>query len=344
MTDLPVFIVASTGRCGSTLLSDMLDAHPQVLSLSEFLVPLVLSGLRRADQLMTAEQFCAVLQTHMPTTTALLRVGLTVPEFRYPFHRPGARYGTQSGLPFPLNGALAHLTDDPDTAFDNLLAHIMAHGGTCAGEHLALTFRTLADMFGGFVVVERSGGSMLLTAQIKALLPQASFILLTRSGIDTALSMQRHAYFRHIALRSIFMARLGYDPYTSSRRDGIDALPTMLVSQLPERFSKEGFDALTLPANIFGAIWAHHTERGLYALPDCFHHLTYRDLCSDPRSQLLALADYIGASRDALWTDCAARMVATPSRKMETLPDHELALLQAAVEPGAAALALKGIY
>ena len=33
----PVFVVG-TGRCGSTMLSNMLRIHPEVLSLSEFMV------------------------------------------------------------------------------------------------------------------------------------------------------------------------------------------------------------------------------------------------------------------------------------------------------------------
>lgn len=343
MTALPVFVVACSGRCGSTLLSELLERHPQVLSLSEFLVPLVLSGVRDAAQPLTARQFCTALQTRMPTTSALLKAGITVPEFRYPFRRQGARYRMESGLPFPVNGALAHLTDDPDSAFDALLQHILDADGTCARDHLACTFRTLAEMFGGSIVVERSGSSLLFTAQIRALLPQASLVLLTRSGVETALSMSRHAYFRHIALRSVLTAELGYDPYTSARRDGISALPPGLADQLPEHFSKAGFAALDLPPDLFGAIWSHHTGCGLAALPDRFHHLSYESLCADPQSTLRTLADHIGAAPDPQWLATAAQRVGPPPRMSESLPPRELAALRAACEPGIAALARKGI-
>ena len=33
---IPPAFVLNTGRCGSTLLSDVLNSHPRVLSLSEF--------------------------------------------------------------------------------------------------------------------------------------------------------------------------------------------------------------------------------------------------------------------------------------------------------------------
>ncbi len=41
----PVFVVG-TGRCGSTMLSDMLRAHPDILSLSEFMVAIADFGGR----------------------------------------------------------------------------------------------------------------------------------------------------------------------------------------------------------------------------------------------------------------------------------------------------------
>ena len=343
MTGLPVFVVACSGRCGSTLLSELLELHPRVLSISEFLVPLVLSGVRHAGQAMTAQQFCTILQTRMPTDSALLRVGITVPEFRYPFHRQGARYRMQDGLPFAVNGALAHLTDDPEGAFEALLQSILAANGACARDHLTCTFQTLAEMFGGIVIVERSGGSLALTAQLRALLPQAAFVLLTRDGSETALSMSRHAYFRHIALRSVLTAKLGYDPYATGRREGVSALPAVLQWQLPEHFSKAGFEALDLPLELFGAMWAHYTERGLAALPDRFYHMSYEGLCADPRSVLRALAERIGVGADADWIEAAAGRVGPPSRKMADVPERELTLLRAACRPGVLALAGKGI-
>lgn len=50
----PVFIVG-TGRCGSTMLSNMLRKHPDVLSLSEFLVAVTDLGSRTALAFPEAE-------------------------------------------------------------------------------------------------------------------------------------------------------------------------------------------------------------------------------------------------------------------------------------------------
>jgi hypothetical protein len=198
-------------------------------------------------------------------------------------------------------------------------------------------------MFGGSVIVERSGASLFLMAEIRALLPQASFVLLTRNASATALSMSRHAHFRFFALRSVLFGKLGYDPYQSARRDGVAALPKVLQDQLPEHFTKAGFEALPLPLELFGAIWAHACERGLSALPDRFHHLTYENLCADPRSTLRRLAEQIGTTPDPQWIDAAAKRVNQSSRKTDSPPVPEMALLRAACSRGVMAFAKKGI-
>lgn len=344
MTQAPVFVVASTGRCGSTLLSDVLALHPQVLSVSEFLVPLFVSGVRQAQQAMSARDFCAALQTQMPTTTALLRAGITVPEFRYPFHREGARYTAEGGVPFAVNSALSRLTDDPDSAFDTLLDHVMAANGSNVAEHLDCTFGTLAAMFGGSVLVERSGGSLVFAAGLRALLPQARFVLLTRNGPETAVSMSRHPYFRHIALRSVLGARLGYDPYTSSRRDGAAVLPSILQRQMPEQFKRDGFDALDLPLDLFGAMWAQHTESGLSLLPDQFDHLAFEALCTAPSAALAHLARALGVAPHRQWIDAAQGQIGTLPRNTHNLPQADLSRLERICSRGTAALARKGIY
>lgn len=340
---IPFFVVACTGRCGSTLLSEMFELHPKVLSISEFLVPLILSGVHHSRQVMTAQEFCSALRAHMPTTSALLRAGISVPEFRYPFKRIGARYSKYSGLPFLVNGALSHLTKDPDSAFDTLLESILIANGACAGDHLSSMFRKLRELFGGSVIIERSGGSLLFTKQIRALLPEASFILLTRRGVDTALSMSCHAYFRHIALRSVLSVKLGYDPYVNSRRDGTEALSEILLAQLPEHFTKAGFETVELPLDIFGAIWSHHTENGLFALPKRFYHLTYENLCADPGSLMSSLANHIGVTPNHQWLDAIINKIKPPSRRLEALCLYELESLRAACKPGETAMAVKGV-
>lgn len=54
LVSVPTFVVG-TGRCGSTMLSNMLRQHPRVLSLSEFYASVVDFG-RRMDETFRLER------------------------------------------------------------------------------------------------------------------------------------------------------------------------------------------------------------------------------------------------------------------------------------------------
>lgn len=340
----PVHVVLSTGRSGSTLLSELLHLHPQVLSISEFLVPLMHSGVRYADQPMSTEAFCTALSNQLPTSRALMKAGIAVPEFRYPFGKEGARYGMESGVPDFANCALAHLSTDPDTTLDQLMHRLHLANGRLVKEHLSCLFQCLIEMFGGSVIVERSGGSLGFAAQIRALLPEASIVLLTRSGPETAISMSRHAYFRHVALRAVLTHHLGFDPYTSPRRDGAERLPPGLRDQLPERFSRAGFEALQLPFDLFGSLWAHLTQVGLSNLPAQFHHIAFEALCSAPPKALADLVQAIGVACLPDWLDAASGRIAPPETRAGDLAEPDRTLLKTACAPGIAAYTRIGIH
>ena len=76
----PVFIVG-TGRCGSTALSNILNQHPSVLSLSEFFISLLPNAFVRHQ--MTGSQFWELLSTSRPKATLMLKHGIDIPEFLY---------------------------------------------------------------------------------------------------------------------------------------------------------------------------------------------------------------------------------------------------------------------
>ena len=91
----PVFAV-STGRCGSTLLSDMLRLNDSILSLSEFF-GLLLSGPFPEGEI-TAQRYWELLSTPHPFVSSAYRVGAPIEEFLY---RPGpeSRFDASTGIP-----------------------------------------------------------------------------------------------------------------------------------------------------------------------------------------------------------------------------------------------------
>src|SRR5215470_6199655 len=119
----PVFLVG-TGRCGSTMLSNMIREHADILSVSEFLVS-VTDFAGRIPQAfpeggcMDARQVWEVLAGLHPRQTVMLRHGVEMDEMLYPLS-PASRFSRQSGVPAILLTTLPHLTADHDAFFEEL--------------------------------------------------------------------------------------------------------------------------------------------------------------------------------------------------------------------------------
>ena len=108
MEPIPPVLVLSTGRCGSTMISDVLNLHPDVLSLSEvfsLLGPLALFGKRLSGKAMWA-----LCSRQNPALRVLLSADTIVSEILYPFGGPRARYDTLNVAAHPV-----HHAAPPDT-------------------------------------------------------------------------------------------------------------------------------------------------------------------------------------------------------------------------------------
>ena len=113
------FVVGS-GRCGSTLLSRMLDVHPDVSSLFEFFNGLDFER-RFAPEPISGAAFAELVSREQPMATAVLRRGYRVEEIVYPFavegEPGGGRYAEGDALPWILVALLPRLSDAPDALF-----------------------------------------------------------------------------------------------------------------------------------------------------------------------------------------------------------------------------------
>ena len=132
----PVFIVG-TGRCGSTMLSNMVRLHPELLSVSEFFTALTSRAFR--GRRPAGETVFRRLNTLSPGGRALLTNGLFVDEFLYPLG-PGARYGAGE-TPAILCTTLPHLTDDHERVWDGAVGGVAGARPGGAGRPLPLRLR-----------------------------------------------------------------------------------------------------------------------------------------------------------------------------------------------------------
>ena len=113
--DIPPVFVLSTGRCGSAMVSNILNTHPRVLSLSEFFSVTGLAAFRRRRR--TGDWMWRLFSRQ----NAALRFQLQweYEETLYPFDDPGARF-TRADVPPIMCATLPHLTGQHEALYDEL--------------------------------------------------------------------------------------------------------------------------------------------------------------------------------------------------------------------------------
>jgi hypothetical protein len=346
----PTF-VTGTGRCGSTMLSNMLRDHPQVLSLSEFYSFISDFQARREEIFsrapMDGPEFWDLLAAHPPHEDFALRQGFS-PQTIYPCDAPSARYSAATGVPAILHVTLPHLTDDHDALFDTLGEEVPTWPTAPVGEHYERLFGWLARRFGKRRWIERSGAGLGFIDRLLEMFPDARFVHLVRDGRDAALSMQEHAGFQFGLAMTSLEQHLGVDPILSSDRTHLGRLPPELRPFLPEQFDAEALRAFRTPLPLCGAFWSRQIDMGLKvlcALPaDRVLTLRYEDFFHDPKTQLDTLAAFIGDEFvDEAWSTRYAATVRKPRSTWRDLPDEIAQVLTDACAPGFEQLRATGV-
>ena len=345
----PVFVVG-TGRCGSTMLSNMLRLHPDVLSLSEFMVAIADFGGRISRAFpgvpINAQQLWAILGGCHPRQTTMVRHGCEVEEMIYPL-RPGSRFDRSTGVPAVMFAALPHLTAFPDALFDELHRFVMTLDPALPVIQYQRVFEWLRRRFRKRVWVERSGGSLRAVARLSQAFPSARFIHMVRDGRDCAMSMSRQLAFRLHVASAIQSAVLGRDPFESPDRRRAWMLPATLRALLPEDFDGETLRTLRLPPAMFGWHWSAEIRRGEAALAalSSARVLTvhFEDLLEEPARWLRRMIEFIDPSLvDGQWLRDAARVACSPRSSWRSLPAVERTLLEWSCIPGRRALVKMG--
>jgi putative sulfotransferase len=337
---VPTFVVG-TGRCGSTMLSNMLRQHPRVLSLSEFFGFVTEGRVTEpfAREPIDGRKFWEIVADISSLARFCSQHRIVVPEAIYPRGSPAARYSFETGVPGILVTTLPHLTDDHDHLFDQLRDEVSTWPIAAIGEHYRHLFKWLTDHFDKRLWVERSGTSLLLTEHLLSTFPEARFIHITRDGRDAAISMHQHLGLRLVVGMNSVRQYLGVDPLESSDRANLDRVPEELRPFLPEWFDANALGAFQLPLPLCGDFWSQQISTGMKALAalpaDRLLTLRYEDFFIDPRRQLDDFTAFLGEEFvDIEWSAHGAATVRVPRSTWRDLPEEDAHALTEACRPG----------
>lgn len=331
----PVFVLSS-GRCGSTMLSNILNTHPDILSLSEFFTFHGTSMFRRRR--VTGERMWEILSRQSGWTRFMLRGRMN--ELTYPLDTPLSRY-SRSDLPPILCATLPHITERYEELFKEMEPAVQSFPPRSTADQLRSVFGWLCAHTGAKAWVERSGASAVYGATLLHRFPDARIVHMYRDGRDTALSMMRHAAFREMMVYILALRNRGYDPLkTRARRNAfwdwvaLCAQPLIYALLLPRPVPYERLK----PAH-FGTMWSDMVARTCELVDrmpaDRVLHVGFEDVLSEPEREIRRVVRFIdpGLEDDDWITQASGIPRPSPSRTGE-LGSGDLDALTEACRPG----------
>lgn len=325
-------ILTGTGRCGSTLLSNLVNLHPDVLSVSELFAALRPDGL--SEQRVAGTAMWQILTRPRRDAQIMADLGLAPDEFLYPL--ASGRYPAREVPPIAA-ATLPHLTDRPDALLDELEPVVKSFPEDSLGNQYHRLFTWLCRRFDRGVVVERSGASLEYLADLHRMFPEAKVVHIWRDPSACALSMREHHLFRMGRLRSRMVKEIGFDPYREDGELDPASVPESLRALLPETFDRAAYERYPFAAADFGWQWSALVMAGLPTLkslePDQLHTLRYEDLLAHARTVLEELGAFLGLHHVERWAEEAAGYVEPPRHpaRLTNLDAEEVARLDRSV-------------
>jgi len=307
-------IIISTGRCGSTLLSDLIAQEPDTLSVQEFVASVEPWGDDREP--FSGAAYWARLSSPRPELATLIRIGLTPAEVVYP--ADGRWAGDLTALPRILATTLPKISPEPDRLFDTLADLVPGFPTQPLAQHHRMFLDLLTSLTGRRRWVERSGGSSHVARHLLESFPNAKIVYLTRNREDTARSMSRHPSFQLLQLSVESLGRYGIDPF----HVGADQpVPEELRRYLPGRLTAEVLRERGRDIQRYHSLCAFLAGEAEQAIADARPRelltMTYDDLVDDPLTQLVRLGRFLEFDDWERWAHRVAGSVVTRRHRQE---------------------------
>ncbi|MBK4216783.1 sulfotransferase [Paracoccus caeni] len=329
-------LILGSARCGSTLVSQILRNHPAILSVSELFAAAGHSAFRPG--LLSGARFWSEMAKPTAAMSEVANPDAAPQEFLYgriaqPAHDPW-------NCPPILSVALPHISSDPDALFTALAGEISKRPLAERADHYLALFDAMArSLSGRDIWVERSGGSLVASGTLRQLFPNATLILLTRNGCETALSMRDYPAARLAMWFWRNLAPLRIDLLHPRRHFGRGGL-WPVIAAIGARSGIRRIVSRRPTLTQAGEFWSALTIRGLQGLNDAQPLiLRHEDLCREPTPSIRKLVHHLGCDAPANWLEQATAIPEQRPSRLNALGARERDEIEKACAPGEAALA-----
>lgn len=318
--------IVGTGRCGSTILSRMIDQHPKVAVLSELFVSLDFHR-KFGERPLGGSELVDILHCGLASTGEFKKIAahLATPEIGFdadaaPIDPSQYRDGV---LPDLILLPLPHLFEDPPAVFEELLQFAGEQPVRPLSSQYLVLFDWITRRAGKAVWIERSGGTIAHLPELIELFPDAKFLHLHRNPFDAAMSMQAHNHFRLRAFKH-------YGLKTADAIAWSDLDEGDLNSDPPMSPRLESIFEHPVPLEHFLRDWSDSILRGMKAVknlsPRQYSEITFEQLMSDPGTALNTIADFFELPPGGDWIH-SARSLLSPGQAAHAEPTEEQAAL-----------------
>jgi putative sulfotransferase len=316
MSELERCLILSSGRCGSTLLSDLIATEPDTLSIQESLVVRDRESWASDNPISGTDYWTKLITPTLQWKTAV-RIGAIPSEIRYP--STGRWAENLAVLPTILKSTLPAISEDPDSLFDLLATQVPDFPAQTFAQHHLMFLDLLASLARRPRWVERSGSSNSLADQLLTKFPLDKVVYLTRGQADTALSMSRHPAFQFGVIRHGLRIVYGFDPYsrTPSANAGNRPIPDELRCLLPEHMTMQTLREQGGKIQLHKLNWTWNVRIAETSLreypPRQLLTMRYEDILATPDEELTRLGEFLGFADPAGWAVQAAGRVRRPA-------------------------------
>lgn len=344
----PIFII-STGRSGSTAISNCINLHPNILSLSEFLLSINMNSsgpdpeknswpglsLDRWD----GEQFWDLLSKKVPINIEpYIKKGVQLKEFLYKISDT-SQFNLKTGVPAILAMTLPHITEKPDELYEELESVVTQFPDDRLDHQYRRLFDWLLQRYQRDVCVERSGVSVHFVDRLIDMFPDAKIIFLYRDVRETAMAFNRFQAFKLGTAIKKAKETTGVDP-TNPNSDGSRLGEFKWLH--PDHFNLKQFNQYEMPYEVLGENLSSSlvsAAKSITKLPsEQVLYLRYETLTETPQDQLRRIIQFINPASATVegnerWIEQSASTIQSKPATWPELPMEKRKKLEKASEP-----------